>query len=107
MATIALVMFPIANFDRVKADIDGEFMASIDTVPEISEALRAGERVEHYYGTGDIDNFSGNPTEMDGPWSAMPDIIKILAQPRGSRMRSSPRNGSRMQSTRGFQVGGH
>src|SRR5262249_49092398 len=55
--TIALVMFPIADFDNVKADIDSHFMASIDTVPEISEALRAGERVERYYGTGDIENF--------------------------------------------------
>ena len=59
--TIALVLFPIAEFETVKSDIDRHFMASIDTVPEISEALRAGERVERYYGTGDIENFFRKP----------------------------------------------
>lgn len=59
--TLALVMFPIAEFDKLKSDIDGHFMASIDTVPEISEALRAGERVDRYYGTGDIENFFRKP----------------------------------------------
>jgi flavin-dependent dehydrogenase len=59
--TLALVTYPIAEFETVKSDIDRHFMASIDTVPEISEALRAGERVEHYYGTGDIENFFRKP----------------------------------------------
>jgi flavin-dependent dehydrogenase len=59
--TIGIVIFPIAEFNAVKSDIDRHFMASIDTVPEISEALRAGERVERYYGTGDIENFFRKP----------------------------------------------
>jgi flavin-dependent dehydrogenase len=59
--TLGLVMFPIAEFDEVKTDIERHFMASIDTVPEISEALRAGKRVERYYGTGDIQNFFRKP----------------------------------------------
>jgi 2-polyprenyl-6-methoxyphenol hydroxylase-like FAD-dependent oxidoreductase len=59
--TIALVMAPIAEFDAFKSDIDRHFMSSIDTVPEISEALRAGEQVERYYGTGDIENFFRKP----------------------------------------------
>jgi len=59
--TLALVSFPIAEFDAVKSDIDRHFMASIDTVPEISEALHAGERVDRYYGTGDIENFFRKP----------------------------------------------
>jgi len=59
--TLALVLFPIAEFDTVRADIERHFMASIDTIPEISEALRAGERVERYYGTGDIENFFRKP----------------------------------------------
>jgi 2-polyprenyl-6-methoxyphenol hydroxylase-like FAD-dependent oxidoreductase len=59
--TLALVMFPIAEFDTVKADIERHFMASIDTVPELSEALRAGQRVERFYGTGDMENFFRKP----------------------------------------------
>jgi flavin-dependent dehydrogenase len=58
---LALVSFPIAEFDAVKSDIDRHFMASIDTVPEISEALRAGERVDRYYGTRDQENFFRKP----------------------------------------------
>ena len=59
--TIAVVLFPIDDFDRVKSDIEKHFMASIDTVPELSEVLRAGERVERYYGTGDMENFFRKP----------------------------------------------
>ncbi len=59
--TLGLVTFPIAEFEAVKQDVDRHFMASIDTVPEISEALRAGERVERYYGSGDIENFFRKP----------------------------------------------
>jgi len=69
--TLALVMFPIAEFGTVKSDIDGHFMASIDTVPEISETLRAGQRVERYYGTGDIENFFRKP-HGDG-WALVGD----------------------------------
>jgi len=58
---LGLVFFPIAEFDRVRSDIDAHFMASIDTVPDLSEALRSGKRVERYYGTGDMENFFRKP----------------------------------------------
>lgn len=59
--TIALVMFPIEEFDSVKQDIDRHFMASMEQAPYLAEMLRAGERVERYYGTGDIENFFRKP----------------------------------------------
>jgi flavin-dependent dehydrogenase len=59
--TLALVVIPIDEFDTVKSDIDRHFMAAMDMAPEISQLLRAGERVERYYGTGDIENFFRQP----------------------------------------------
>jgi 2-polyprenyl-6-methoxyphenol hydroxylase-like FAD-dependent oxidoreductase len=59
--TIAIVIFPIEEFDTVKRDIEGRFMAAMDQAPYLAEMLRAGERVERFYGTGDIENFFRKP----------------------------------------------
>ena len=59
--TIAAVIFPIEEFDAVKSDIECHFMASIEQAPDLAAALRAGERVERFYGTGDIENFFRQP----------------------------------------------
>jgi flavin-dependent dehydrogenase len=59
--TLALVMFPISEFDAVKSDIDRQFMASVNLAPELSQLLQCGERVDRYYGTGDIPNFFRKP----------------------------------------------
>lgn len=59
--TLALVVFPSDEFEAVKSDIDGHFMAAMDLAPELAELLRAGERVERYFGTGDIPNFFRKP----------------------------------------------
>jgi 2-polyprenyl-6-methoxyphenol hydroxylase-like FAD-dependent oxidoreductase len=58
--TIAIVLFPIEEFDA-KRDIDGHFMAAMDQAPYLAEMLRAGERVEPYYGSGDVENFFRKP----------------------------------------------
>jgi flavin-dependent dehydrogenase len=59
--TIAIAMFPIAEFEEVKSDVDRHFMAAVDMAREMSEVLRAGKRVDKYYGTGDIPNFFRKP----------------------------------------------
>ena len=59
--TLVIAMFPIAEFETIKTDIDRQFMAAIDLAPELAELLRAGERVGHYFGTGDIPNFFRKP----------------------------------------------
>lgn len=59
--TLSLVAFPIDEFEAVKSDIDRHFMAAVDLVPELAELLRTGERVERYFGTGDISNFFRKP----------------------------------------------
>lgn len=59
--TIVIATFPADEFDAVKSDIDRHFMAAIDMAPELAELLRAGQRVERYFGTGDIPNFFRKP----------------------------------------------
>lgn len=59
--TIAIVVFPIGEFDAVKSDIDRQFMSAMDMAPDLAELLHAGKRTERYFGTGDIENFFRKP----------------------------------------------
>ena len=59
--TIAIVLFPIDEFDTVKTDVEKHFWAAYDMAPELAAAFRAGEQVERFYGTGDIENFFRKP----------------------------------------------
>jgi 2-polyprenyl-6-methoxyphenol hydroxylase-like FAD-dependent oxidoreductase len=55
------VAFPKAELPRVRADIEGEFMAVIDKVPELSERIRAGTRADRFYGATQLPNFLRRP----------------------------------------------
>jgi flavin-dependent dehydrogenase len=59
--TIVTAMFPIAEFAAIKGDIDRHFMAAVELVPKLADLLRGAQRVERYYGTGDIENFFRKP----------------------------------------------
>jgi flavin-dependent dehydrogenase len=59
--TIALVSAPIADFETAKSDVEAHFWASVDRAPELAALLRQGERVERFYGTGDMENFFRKP----------------------------------------------
>ncbi len=56
------VLWPRQEFERVKADVEGNFMQEIERhVPQFAERLHAGRREERFYGTGDIPNFFRKP----------------------------------------------
>jgi 2-polyprenyl-6-methoxyphenol hydroxylase-like FAD-dependent oxidoreductase len=60
--TMITVVWPRAEFDRVRADVEGNFMGEIERlVPRLAERMRAGRREERFYGTGDIPNFFRKP----------------------------------------------
>ncbi|MCA9917351.1 MAG: hypothetical protein KC445_05330, partial [Anaerolineales bacterium] len=42
-------------------DIESHFMATIEQMPTLAEQVRAGERVEKFYGTADLHNFFRQP----------------------------------------------
>ncbi|MFC4587975.1 FAD-dependent oxidoreductase [Sphaerisporangium corydalis] len=57
-ATCVAAYFPQDEFETVRADVEGAYLANIrETAPSMYERLRAGRRVERIYGTGDQQNF--------------------------------------------------
>jgi flavin-dependent dehydrogenase len=55
------VGWPIAELMAVRAVAEAQMMAVIDTVPELSERIRAGGREERIYGATQLPNFLRKP----------------------------------------------
>jgi 2-polyprenyl-6-methoxyphenol hydroxylase-like FAD-dependent oxidoreductase len=53
---------PMDEFETFRRDVEGAFMKSLDVVPEFSARIRAGRRVERFYGCGDLPNFYRKPS---------------------------------------------
>ena len=49
------------ELSRVRSDIEREFMAVVDLVPDFSARLRAGTRAERFFGATDVPNFLRRP----------------------------------------------
>lgn len=47
----------IEQFHEFREDIEGNYMAVIDRIPDIADAIRSGERKERFIGTADLPNF--------------------------------------------------
>src|SRR5215472_8181920 len=52
-----LVAWPIDEFASVRPNIEASFTDTLDLAPGFGERVRLGQRVERFYGTGDIPNF--------------------------------------------------
>jgi len=60
--TIATVLWPRAEFPRVRADVEGEFMRGLEAIsPGLGARVRAGRRAERFAGTADTRNFFRRP----------------------------------------------
>lgn len=52
--TMVCVVWPKADFNRVRADIENEYMKALDeSAPSLAERVRAGRRAERFYGSGE------------------------------------------------------
>ncbi|GII80985.1 FAD-dependent oxidoreductase [Sphaerisporangium rufum] len=71
-ATCVAAYFPQEEFETVRADVEGAYLANIrDTAPDMYRRLQGGTRVERMYGTGDQQNFF---REASGPgWALVGD----------------------------------
>src|SRR5262245_35984456 len=58
---IVIVFWPNADFDAVRADVEGNFMAALDLAPGLAEQVRAGQRSERFHGTADLPFFFRKP----------------------------------------------
>jgi 2-polyprenyl-6-methoxyphenol hydroxylase-like FAD-dependent oxidoreductase len=52
--TIVVSFWPLADFHRVRADIEGEFLRGLEVAPAFAERLRAGAPAERFRGTADV-----------------------------------------------------
>jgi flavin-dependent dehydrogenase len=65
------VAWPGAEFSRVRADIEGQFMDVVDQIPALAGRVRGGRRAERFRGAGDVPNFLRQP---HGPgWALVGD----------------------------------
>jgi flavin-dependent dehydrogenase len=55
------IAWPSAELDRVRADIEGQFMAALDGIPDLAERVRSGQREERFRGATDLPNFLRKP----------------------------------------------
>jgi len=68
--------WPRDEFHGYRADIEGNFLATVDLMSDLGERLRAAERVERFYGTADLPNFFRKPY---GPgWALVGDAGYVL-----------------------------
>jgi flavin-dependent dehydrogenase len=60
-----LVCIPTAwthkEFSRYRADIEGNYLGTLELVPGLAELVREGRREERFYGTADVPNFFRKP----------------------------------------------
>jgi 2-polyprenyl-6-methoxyphenol hydroxylase-like FAD-dependent oxidoreductase len=55
------IAWPIGCQRSVQADLERQFMAVLDLVPELAERVRAGRREERFSGAADLPNFLRRP----------------------------------------------
>jgi 2-polyprenyl-6-methoxyphenol hydroxylase-like FAD-dependent oxidoreductase len=59
--TCIAVQWLHAEFHAFRADIEGNFLRTLDLVPGLAARVRAGKREERFVGTGDLPNFFRRP----------------------------------------------
>jgi flavin-dependent dehydrogenase len=59
--TCIFAQWPISEFDANRADIEGNYLKTLDLAPAFSERVRAGRRETRFVGTADVPNFVRKP----------------------------------------------
>jgi 2-polyprenyl-6-methoxyphenol hydroxylase-like FAD-dependent oxidoreductase len=59
--TAVFIAWDVAEFPRVKANIQESFQQALERVPELGQRMRGGKREERFYGTADVPNFFRKP----------------------------------------------
>src|SRR6185436_12504897 len=55
------IAWPISELAMVRADIERQFLAAVDSLPALAERVRAGRRADRFYGATDLRNFFRKP----------------------------------------------
>jgi flavin-dependent dehydrogenase len=55
------ITWPIDELRAIRQDVERQFMAVVDLVPDLAERVRAGRRAERFSGAADLPNFLRRP----------------------------------------------
>jgi 2-polyprenyl-6-methoxyphenol hydroxylase-like FAD-dependent oxidoreductase len=68
---VTIVLWPRAEFQTVRSDVERHFMAALELAPGLAARVRGGERTARFRGTGRLPNFYRRP---HGPgWALVGD----------------------------------
>jgi flavin-dependent dehydrogenase len=56
-----IIGWPNNEFSVFRADVERNFLATIDLIPQLAERVRSGKREEPFYGTSHVPNFFRKP----------------------------------------------
>jgi 2-polyprenyl-6-methoxyphenol hydroxylase-like FAD-dependent oxidoreductase len=59
--TMIYTAWPVAEFHQYRADIEANFLKTLDLAPSLAERVRQGKRAERFMGTADLPNFYRKP----------------------------------------------
>ena len=89
--TLVICGWPIAEFDRNKRDIDGNYRKTLELVPAFASRLHGAKREAHYAGSA-VPNSSGSPSVQAGRWSGTQATTRISLPLKGYRTPSGTPN---------------
>jgi 2-polyprenyl-6-methoxyphenol hydroxylase-like FAD-dependent oxidoreductase len=59
--TLVLAAWPKAELDAYRADVEGNFLATLDLSPWLGDAVRSGTRASRFHASGDLPGFFRKP----------------------------------------------
>jgi flavin-dependent dehydrogenase len=58
---VSIILWPHADFARVRTDIEGHFLHALELAPSLNERVRNGTRADRFRGSGQLPNFYRRP----------------------------------------------
>jgi 2-polyprenyl-6-methoxyphenol hydroxylase-like FAD-dependent oxidoreductase len=86
------VGWPIAEFDELRTDVEGNLLKTLDDAGDLGDRVRAGTRAERIRSSNDVPNRFRVPHGPAGRWSATPAWCWIRSPARASGTRSAKRS---------------
>lgn len=74
--TVIYMAWPVEEFNRFRSDVEGNYLKTIELIPELAERVHSGKRVERIMGSASLPNFFRKPF---GPgWTLAGDAGFVL-----------------------------
>jgi 2-polyprenyl-6-methoxyphenol hydroxylase-like FAD-dependent oxidoreductase len=91
---VVYTAYPAEEFPHIRADIEGRFWKTMESLPGLAEKLRSGKQVERFYGSADLPGFYRRPF---GPgWALVGDAGMTLDPITGQGIGNSFRDAERL-----------